>query len=207
MGVLAGFIALVAVGAAIIGIIVAIAFAARACLNWVLGPLDRAAKNRQFPIQFGLADLLCLFVLIQLSIGFLQWMSGDVEAVVVLDILLGVIVIVVWWKCVRTLSQAGIHGAWQRCFVLTLRSARRVRQQRRPGRSALFCSLFLRGPTTLHRRLAAGSRDNLAPYPLRPQPFHQGNRRCEQRYCVRKECRRNVVGWDKRSPFAGHALA
>ena len=120
MGVLAGFIALVAVGAAIIGIIVAIAFAARACLNWVLGPLDRAAKNRQFPIQFGLADLLCLFVLIQLSIGFLQWMSGDVEAVVVLDILLGVIVIVVWWKCVRTLSQAGIHGAWQRCFVLTL---------------------------------------------------------------------------------------
>ena len=117
---LSSFIGFVASLAAIIAVGAAIFFAARSCLNWVLGPLDRAAKNRQFPIQFGLADLLCLFVLIQLSIGFMHWTLENVEAVVVLDILLGVVVIAVWWKSVRTLSQAGIHGAWRRCFVLVV---------------------------------------------------------------------------------------
>ena len=68
---------LLAIAGCITGFVASVA-AAWACLNWVLGPLDRAAKNRQFPIQFGLADLLCLFVLIQLPVGILHWTLADV---------------------------------------------------------------------------------------------------------------------------------
>ena len=103
-------------------VLVSICFAAWACLNWTLGPLDRAAKNRQYPIQFGLADLLCLFVLVQLPAGIAHWMLREYlhEGVVVLDVVLGVIATLVWWVSLRTLSRAGIHVVWQRCVVLTL---------------------------------------------------------------------------------------
>jgi hypothetical protein len=93
------------------------------CLNWALGPLDRAAKNRQFPIQFGLADLLCLFVLVQLPVGILHWATRDSAFPArawVMDIVLGGIATVTWWTCVRTLSRAGIQVVWQRCVVLTV---------------------------------------------------------------------------------------
>jgi hypothetical protein len=115
MEALAGVVGSVAVMAAII-------IVPSACLNWVLGPLDRAAKNRWYPIQFGLADLLCLFVLIQLPVGLMHWTLHDMlgKGVVVLDVLLGVAATLVWWVCVRTLSRAGIHVVWQRCAVLTL---------------------------------------------------------------------------------------
>ena len=116
---LAVIVATIAATVAIVAVVVATAFA---LLNSALGQLDRAARNRQFPIQFGLADLLCLFVLIQLPIGFVHWALGDIlrQAVVGVDVLLGVVVTAVWWKCVRTLSRAGIHVVWQRCFVLAI---------------------------------------------------------------------------------------
>jgi hypothetical protein len=93
-----------------------------ASLNWVLGPLDRAAKNRQSPIQFGLADLLCLFVLIQLPVGILHWTLADVlrEGIVMVDILLGIVAGLVWWVCWHTMSRAGIEVVWQRCLVLAI---------------------------------------------------------------------------------------
>jgi hypothetical protein len=96
--------------------------AAWACLNWVLGPLDRAAKNRQFPIQFGLADLLCLFVLIQLPVGILNWTLADdlKQGIVAADILVGIAAGSVWWVCWHTMSRAGIQVVWQRCVVLAL---------------------------------------------------------------------------------------
>ena len=102
------------------------AFALWASLQWVLGPLDRAAKNRQFPIQFGLADLLCLFVLVQLPVGIVHWVARSSEGqivesgVVTLDCAFVVAAVVVWWNCVRTLSRAGIHVVWRRCIVLTV---------------------------------------------------------------------------------------
>ena len=83
------------------------------CLYWVLGPLDRAAKNRRFAMQFSLADLLCLFVLVQLPVGLLHWAAGGSKmepgGVLVVDIQIAVAATVVWWKCVRTMSRAGIH--------------------------------------------------------------------------------------------------
>ena len=69
---LVGLVAFVAVGAFIIAVMAVIIATAWALLNSALGALDRAAKNRQFPIQFGLADLLCLFVLIQLPVGVIH---------------------------------------------------------------------------------------------------------------------------------------
>ena len=52
----------------IIGILASLA-AAGFAVNWVLGPLDRAAKDRRYLIQFTLADFLCLFVQTQLLLA------------------------------------------------------------------------------------------------------------------------------------------
>jgi hypothetical protein len=89
---------------------------ALSCFVWVLSPLDRAAKNRRCAIQFALADLLCLFVLVQLPVGLIHRAT---EGFIPADVLLAIAAIVLWWGCVRTLSRAGIHVVWQRCVVLT----------------------------------------------------------------------------------------
>ena len=44
-----------------IAIVAATVFAGWACIHWVLGPLTQTAKCQQLPLQFGLADFLCLF--------------------------------------------------------------------------------------------------------------------------------------------------
>lgn len=90
---------------------------------WVLGPLDRAAKNRRAPIQFGLADMLCLFVLIQLPIGGIHWLVRghyDPQDAIVPDIIVALVATGVWWVCWRTMSRAGILVAWQRMLVLAI---------------------------------------------------------------------------------------
>ena len=51
----------------LLAIVVVCSIPAWFTLKWVFGPLDRAAKNRKYPIQFSLADFLCLFVEIQLA--------------------------------------------------------------------------------------------------------------------------------------------
>jgi hypothetical protein len=89
-------------------------------ISWVVKPLDRAAKNRRYPIQFSLADFLCLFVLMQLPLGALQWAAHDLPALPVLDAMVAAAAIAVWWMCVRTLSRAGIHVVWQRCLALAV---------------------------------------------------------------------------------------
>ena len=55
-------------------------FALWACGFWILRPLDRAAKNRRYAIQFSLADLLCLFVLVELPLGALHWAAETAKA-------------------------------------------------------------------------------------------------------------------------------
>jgi hypothetical protein len=85
--------------------------------------MDRAAKNRRLPIQFGLADLLCLFVLVQLPVGIVHWVmrytrvqSGALAA----DIMVSLMAALLWWNCTRMLSRAGVQTVWQRCVVLTV---------------------------------------------------------------------------------------
>jgi hypothetical protein len=90
--------------------------------RWVLEPLDRAAKNRRCPFQFGLADLLCLFVLVQLPIGIVHRVTQgcDFIAVVVLDITMGTVTTLLWWTGVMLLSRAGVYLVWRRCIVLAV---------------------------------------------------------------------------------------
>jgi hypothetical protein len=88
--------------------------------RWVLGPVERAAKERGGSVQFNLADVLSLFVLIQLALGAVHWKPLEMRlgAMIVFDALLAGIVALIWWAYVRILSEAGIHVIWPRCVIL-----------------------------------------------------------------------------------------
>ena len=90
---------------------------------WVLIPLDRAAKMRRCPTQFNLADIFCLFVLVQLLLGAIYWETPTAEVVgsdsVVVAILLCAMTLA-WWIVVHRLSRAGVRIVWQRCVVLVV---------------------------------------------------------------------------------------
>jgi hypothetical protein len=116
---MSALVALVAVG----GIALAV-FVIWWSAVWVLGPLDQAAKNRWHPVQFSLADFLCLFILVDLPMGGIHCFvpQGDREmgGVIAADVLVALLAALVWWTGVRTLSRAGIHGTWRRGFVLAV---------------------------------------------------------------------------------------
>lgn len=102
----------------------ALGLAVWAILNWILGPLNRAANNRQYPIQYSLADLLFLFVLVQFPIGLIRWMASatqmDRAAEVAIDIVVLIIAILLWWNTARLLSRAGVHTVWRRAVILII---------------------------------------------------------------------------------------
>ena len=118
------------------GVLVALAAAVIsiwACCNWVLGPLNRAAQNRRYPIQYSLADLLCLFVLVQLPVGIVRWVfsiarieSGEV----ICDVLIGIVATLLWWK-LRPTVVAG--GRSYRLATLRFPCLGCARPYRRPG--------------------------------------------------------------------------
>lgn len=90
-------------------------------LRWVLGPLDRAAKNQPYPVQFTLADFLCLFVEVQLTLAGPSLAFGtmqDKSPAIGVTVALTATVLLVWWTGVRTLSRAGVHGTAGRAFTL-----------------------------------------------------------------------------------------
>ncbi len=98
-------------------------------IEWVFGPLHRAGRIRQCPVQFTLADLLCLFFMVSSSMGgihtILLFLAHDRVAVpdalvYCLDCLAIVAAGLAWWHAVRTLSRARIHTPWQRLLVLGL---------------------------------------------------------------------------------------
>jgi hypothetical protein len=99
----------------------------------VLGPLNRASKNRQHAVQFGLSDLLCLFVLVQLPLGIMPWVIrlGQSQQrgpglfprnvmIIMMDVVLAIMTSLLWAACVQMLSKAGIDTVWRRCVVLAV---------------------------------------------------------------------------------------
>jgi hypothetical protein len=93
------------------------------CLRWALGPLDRPAQNQKSSMQFSVADLLYLFVLVQLPVGVVHWVLLRVEIpfdALVGDSAVGIVAALVWWRSMRMLSRAGVHTVWRRCTVLTV---------------------------------------------------------------------------------------
>ena len=91
---------------------------------WVLGPLDQAARNRWHPVQFSLADFLCLFILVDLPMGGIHYCvpqgDGVTGGVIAADVVVVVLAALVWWTGVRTLSRAGIMAPGGAGFVLAV---------------------------------------------------------------------------------------
>lgn len=89
----------------------------------ILGPLDRAARNRECPAQFTLADFLCLFVLIQLSMILPHWLATLIERNPVYWLFAGygwASAAALWWFSVRSLHKSGVVIVWHRAVFLTL---------------------------------------------------------------------------------------
>jgi hypothetical protein len=98
-----------------------IAFIAAAVADrWVFGPLRRAAVERDYRVQFTLADVLCLFVAAQLALGTLHWETRDEGGQNLTVVFLFILLLVVfgWWQFVRMLSRAGVRVVWQRCVFM-----------------------------------------------------------------------------------------
>ena len=118
-------------------LIVGVLAAPVVCTRWVLGPIDRAGANHRVPVQFSLADLLGLFVVVQLPLGGLHFATRGVTIwrldlydevfaiplrpiMFLLDVLIVLFAATVWWTLVRRLSRAGIDIAWHRLLTLTV---------------------------------------------------------------------------------------
>lgn len=89
---------------------------------WIVGPIDRAAKSRQAPVRFSLADFLCLFVAIQLPLAAIRAFVGDTEARFfwLLTIATWIVAPIIWLACARTLSKAGISSGRDRLVFMGL---------------------------------------------------------------------------------------
>ena len=86
-------------------------------------PIDEAARDRRHPAQFSLADFLCLFFLLQLSMGLVHWAfasESGVYFVWFLDAYAWIALASLWWAGVRRLSRAGVRNPWIRCAFLTV---------------------------------------------------------------------------------------
>jgi hypothetical protein len=90
--------------------------------GWLWEPLDRAAKDRNCPPQFTLADIFCLFLWLQLALGAVHWEARGREAswpwLIGIDAILSFWIATAWWSLVRKMSRAGIRATRHRCLVL-----------------------------------------------------------------------------------------
>lgn len=93
---------------------------ALAIIRWISGPLERAAKARHGPVQFTIADLFCLFFLIQLPLGTVRLLARDLDAVTVgtMDGYGLLVAGLLWWYGVQTLSRAEIRNPWHHVVLL-----------------------------------------------------------------------------------------
>lgn len=94
-----------------------------AIIYWVLNPVDRAAKDCRLPTQFTIADFLCLFGLFHLPPMLFHCLPADPETttrrgLIPVYVVCWLVVTVVWWFGVGTLSRAGITRPWHRVVFL-----------------------------------------------------------------------------------------
>jgi len=91
--------------------------------RWVLRPLDEAAKGRAHPMQFTIADFLCLFVLLQVSTAMVYWGLGPptratISAMWCIGLFAWAANVTFWLKGVEVMSRAGIRTPWRRSAFL-----------------------------------------------------------------------------------------
>jgi hypothetical protein len=87
---------------------------------WVLRPIDRAARASGRRVQFTIADLLSLFVLIQLPLSFVIGLipMERREPVPYIAVVLAVIATAIWWTGVSGISRMGVQNSWLRIAFL-----------------------------------------------------------------------------------------
>ena len=90
--------------------------------NWVLRPLEQAAKKSDCPTQFTLSDLLGLFFLMPVSMSLpyfgLPPLDPAIHPTVGIAIWIGFGLL--WWYGVRKLSRAGVRNPTHRILFLVL---------------------------------------------------------------------------------------
>ncbi|HID76714.1 MAG TPA: hypothetical protein EYP56_12050 [Planctomycetaceae bacterium] len=104
------FLVLIPVGAIALATAVAV---------WVFRPLDKAARRRRHVTQFTLADFFCLFLVLQLTLGFNHLVLPHDEPIIyALDAFGCLCLGALWWASVRSLSAAGVRRLWHRSLFL-----------------------------------------------------------------------------------------
>ncbi|NLE38502.1 MAG: hypothetical protein GX621_10805 [Pirellulaceae bacterium] len=92
----------------------------------IVRPLDQAARTRHCPTQFTIVDVLCLFALVQVATSLIHHLTevGDplvgreARIAYFYDAYAWLSIGLIWWKCVRIMSRAGIHKPWHRIVLL-----------------------------------------------------------------------------------------
>src|SRR5690349_8823580 len=89
-------------------------------VNWTLGPLMQAARQKPAPTRFLLSDMLWLMVQLQLAMGLVAWAippdlgsASRIEAILYLCLPTAGF----WYACLHAVSQAGIRGPLKRAVV------------------------------------------------------------------------------------------
>jgi hypothetical protein len=111
----AGFIAIIgaiAVGVSLVG----------AVGTWIVGPMDKAARNIRAPTQFYVTDAFGLALLLQLATLVPAWMirnSMEATASFFVGALLWGATAVIWWASIGAMSRAGVRKLSKR-FVFSV---------------------------------------------------------------------------------------
>lgn len=90
--------------------------------QWILAPIDRAAKFRKAPVRFSIGDFLSLFLAIQIPLtAIYQFIEKEEERLFWLfTIITWLVAPVVWFACARTLSKAGVSNGRHRFVFIGL---------------------------------------------------------------------------------------
>jgi hypothetical protein len=106
-----------------IGIIMAVGL-------WIVWPIERIARRVRRPVRFSIADFLCLFISIQVPLGFTVWYNAEILDFALVDqedqlafvrIVAGIFFILgilIWWGGVRAISFCGIYDSPRRMLFL-----------------------------------------------------------------------------------------
>ncbi len=91
--------------------------------NAILKPLTQQAKRGRYRVQFTLLDFSCLFLQLQLAMGFVV-SYVDRAAGAAFWVVFGLLLLAftaIWWGGVKALSEAGVRGPGRRAaFILVL---------------------------------------------------------------------------------------
>lgn len=103
-----------------LGMLIAVLTAIAIIGRWILGPIDRAAKDREAAVRFSIGDFLCLFLTVQIPLSLIYRLVDEEEKPLfwLFTVITWVLAPLVWFACARALSKAGITGGRQRMVFL-----------------------------------------------------------------------------------------